>query len=177
MSDVSVNGQQSRWIVLFETLIPQKEVSAVDICGGEHHCTAMLPARKQQRVISKLLEILDLPAVNLAGFAALEGAAPAEQVGELLNMIRRVAGDDAVLKHISEVVKTAYPSIVDAAISNVRTSSPEMLEGITNPDAADVMEVDQLLGLLLPFVSRLLGGMSQKVKMFQVQPSQKILNA
>lgn len=146
---------QQGWLSLLETLIPSRTVTVFDVQGNEYTASTVLPARKQQAVIRKLMEILALPALSLDSFGPeLQQASPGEQIRVLLGFIKDLLQEESVMVLVSEAIALAYPALLKEVLSK----NPE------SKDAGDVFETDQLLGLLIPFGIRLASGLWMQAK-------------
>lgn len=144
---------------LIDTLVPPKEIRVVDVTGAEHVCPAAIPARLQSRATAKLMEILDLPATSasMKGLSGMETASPAEQIQAILGVAKTLMGNEQVLDLVAEVVGIAFPAVIQAATTEAKAL------GINVKNAADLFEIDQLIGLLSPFIVRLLVGMRDQM--------------
>lgn len=144
MPDPSTNDLLS----LLDTLIPPKEIRAVDIHGNAFTFPAAVPARRQQQALRKLMGILDLPvlAEQRDALGKLTGNNPTEQLGTLLGLIRNVAGDEQLLDILCDTIRLAYPDFAK------------------DLDLADLFELDQLIGILIPLAVRLVKGLQNQIK-------------
>ena len=69
-------------------------------------------------------------------------------------MVKRLAGDGAVLTLLSEALETAYP----AQAKELLASDSEA------KDLGDVLSLDEMIGLLVPLVVRLVTGLRDQYK-------------
>ena len=165
----AAEAQQS-WLALIETLVPSKTVTVMDAYGNEYTVSTVLPMRKQQQVIQKLLTLSQLPVLNLGDFGPeLAAASPTEQIRVLLGFLRDLVSQESVSTILTEVIALAYPGLVAQALETNKKHKPK--------DAGDLFEIDQVFALLSPLAIRLGSGLLTQVRRLQSPSAPKTSSA
>lgn len=154
-------AEENALIKLINTIVPPRSLKVYDLTGKEHSCSAVLPATVQSRGIAALMEVMNSSVSDAIKPLIDAGSEDAGgQIDKMFTVIQALTADPDVLLKLSRVIDQTFPKVVAAAVANVQA---EGIEIPTNPTAADVFEIDQVIALLSPFVLRLLKGLGTQM--------------
>jgi len=131
---------------MFDTMDPPSTIKIMDAFGGEHTTRALLPARKQVRVMREL-EALSGADVSMEAISNMGDGAEG-----IVAAIVAMANDEAVLDSLSRAFALAHPKIV------ARARNAAIADGESEEDTkhvADLFPVEEIVSGLVPFFLRL----------------------
>jgi len=132
----------------FDTIVPRDTVEFIDAYGGEHVSNALLPARRQVKVMRELEALLDANVdLSILGKLGDEGG-----VDAAVRMLVEAAGNEQILSGLGKAFAAAHPGPVAVARRTAEAAESELPADM---DAADLFPIEELMAGLLPFSVRL----------------------
>ena len=133
---------------LFATIVPQDEVEFIDSYGGKHKARALLPARRQVRVMRELEAMFDANIdLSLLSVSAESG------MDAIIRAIIGVAADERVLAGLGRAFAEAHPRAMKRALEMAAEAGDEFPKDTV--DGADLFPVEEIVAALVPFFVRL----------------------
>jgi len=149
--------EQTDFSQLLSTLFPDREIRITDVLGNEYTSTAVLSAKREEKLLRVLTRLHTSPIVGMA--ADLPTGAPQQQLQGLLGiLLSAVQEDSGILGILEEAFCVVHPKVW-AEVQGKEADFEKDGEVFTPGDAFSIME---MATAILPFV---------------VKPAQKILGA
>lgn len=149
--------EQTDFSQLLSTLFPDREIRITDVLGNEYTSTAVLSAKREEKLLRVLTRLHTSPIVGMA--ADLPTGAPQQQLQGLLGiLLSAVQEDSGILGILEEAFCVVHPKVW-AEVQDKEADFEKDGEVFTPGDAFSIME---MATAILPFV---------------VKPAQKILGA
>ena len=135
---------------LLQRLIPADTVEIEDIFGNQYRVRAVLPARRQVKVLRHLEKLMQISSTGIDMSEVRQ-----MDVGNIAALFLSLAENDDVLDSLCAAFQEAHPKVVEAAHKAQPTEE--------KADVADLFPLEEVIGGLVPFFARLASKMMTMV--------------
>ncbi len=128
---------------ILSKLIPPDNIEILDIFGNEYSRPAVVPARRQVKLIRSFQE-----ALNLSSGKSLADEA---DVASMIDFIVEIATDEKVVEKLGECFTHAFPDVVKEATSYAKEKKIK----VDKNASIDLFSIEDIAGSIIPLFIRL----------------------
>lgn len=142
-----------QWTSMLETLVPPENVEVEDVLGNVYRLRSSLPAAVETRIIRRLRGVRLPPLDGVAGKIRDADGDVQEVLGSVVDAIADLAGDEEILRVLSDAFTTAHPKAVRLARERAEADEDfaDYLPEGRKAEASDMFSLASMIAGIVPF--------------------------